>query len=165
MFKFSAEIKGLPSVILKTNAVVAKIGTALRVGLAEGGLMVAGAAQRRAPVETGNLKASAALMLHSSVAPDPPEWQMHDVTGRIVRTDDEIRELDISYSDMVSESADILSKEEARNNPTVTVGFGAYYALRNHEAHKTKSKFLEKAVAEQITAVVDRIGARLREVL
>lgn len=51
----------------------------------------------------------------------------------------------------------------SRRDPRINVQFLAPYALAVHERHKTRGKYLERAVNEQLPGMARRIARRIAE--
>jgi len=142
---------------------------ASEIGVFKTGLLVQRTAQLKAPVDLGNLKASA--YTHGKrQAFDDPSWvkekkEKDEKTGRIVvRTADPV-ELSVDHANAKNEATGRIRVQEQQLNQLVVVGFSANYAIYVHENHRTKSDFLRSAITESSDTLLMNVAREIKRVL
>lgn len=134
----TVKLKGLDKVLSNLNVQIKKTKGATMAGLWDAGLQIQGAAQKRVPIDLGNLRGSAytraagGKMARLQKAPD---------------------------SSIASDPSGAVAES------TVEIGFTAYYAAfvhENLEARHTvgEAKFLEHAITDNQAAILEIIKRR-----
>lgn len=140
------QIDGLADLIADLQTLASMEGDrSLQGALTEAALFVQKQAQKNAPVDLGNLKASAFTVTE--------KMQDREVKFR----GDDADELQKIHKLSVSEARELLEGMSA------VVGFGARYAAAVHELHETKGKFLEKAFSENRERILEIIAKHLQK--
>lgn len=132
-------VTGLDKALTSLNVEVKRIRFKTKKGMIAAGLFLQRQAQKKVPVDLANLKASAFTVWGPRSAIRRPRFQGEE-------------------SSRMASDYEAVSNEEAMSlpagtlNPTVEVGFTAFYALFVHEKdanHKVgEKKFLERALNE-----------------
>jgi len=165
-----AEFQGIDTVIKNLNKKIKEIEGASQKGLTRAALKVRRRAQKKAPIDTGNLKASAYTISGSgkAAAGGSPSFK-----------DDDALTMQEQHDSTLSEALGRAMKEEG---PYAEVGFSAVYAWAVHEnpragqtggvspsgrpyksyAEKGEYKFLEKAFVESEKEILDIIQKEAR---
>lgn len=153
-------VEKLDEVMRNLNERIRSVSSASRKGLIRAGLLIQREAQRRTPVDTGNLRASA-FTVWTGGSNVGGEAQGRG-GGRFRGTRGE--QTAMEFASTAQRTASQLSTNP--DKPDVMVGFGASYALFVHERparHVVGTvKFLEKAVAENTDAIVRTVGEDVR---
>jgi hypothetical protein len=170
-------VKGLEQVLHNLHVAVEAMEEITKEGLVAGGLFIQGEAQRRCPVDTGNLKASAFTVWGDSLPPTPT---FSGKSGPGMTTE---------HTAKTNASNISCQEAKAMGYIMVNVGFTAFYAIYVHEdttashlkrikASKAKkvasidlgkgkflgnigqAKFLEAALLENMQNVLDIIAGK-----
>ena len=143
-----SQILGVTSIIAAMNALYKQNQSNVRKGLIKVALKIQHDAQENAPVDTGNLKASAYTMpdVGRMKGPEYVSWASQSSKHGPV----DVKRLESSRTQSIAATQAIVNLASANDSPTVAVAFSAFYAIYVHEMHPDKSKFLERSVRENI---------------
>lgn len=137
-----------------------------RKGLIKAGLFIQAEAQRRTPVLTGNLRASAFTVWNRSEGKNKqPRFKDATPDGKKIDTE----KLSSEHAAAVAEASGRVAGS-TDIDPEVMVGFSAAYALPVHEVTEAKhtvgqAKFLQSAIAENQDAIVKIISKEVKGTL
>lgn len=139
-------VHGLDEALAVLNNDIAKVPLRTLQGMIAGGLIIQKEAQKLVPVDTANLKASAATIWATKKTSSSPNFRGEDSN-----------EMDNNHKAVVSAEKAALSSNIF--NPEVEVLFSAAYAIYVHEdlkaIHKVgQAKFLQAAVANKSAEVI-----------
>jgi len=129
-----ASLIGLSATTASLNAFATRMRYVTLSTLIKVGFIIQGEAQRIAPVDTANMKASAFTMWggggSEKVVSQKPNYRMRGKSGKVL-TKHQIAKLRSDHRLFIKS----LKKElpTSKNKPTVIVGFGANYSLYAHE--------------------------------
>lgn len=119
------------------------------------GLQVQAKAQKYAPVDVGNLRASAFTVWGNNPVP------AGDFSGR------DAKKLRSAFNTAVSEGASLAKQGKVEGKFRVVVGFGAHYAIYVHEGNFASvgdrgPKYLERAFQEIVSKVEQEMAKSAR---
>jgi len=145
------EFTGVDKVLANLNMEIKKIEGNISKGLPLAALHVRAKAQEYAPIDEGNLRASAFTIAPDKSVDDNPGFKGKQASG------------------MGTDHALAINENKALvNNLTAVVGFSAYYAVYVHEIDKNYKapgvswKFLEKALTEEQKEVLKIIARKAK---
>jgi preprotein translocase subunit Sec61beta len=161
------------------NDLLAKMRKAARAGLIQGGAVIMKDAQKRTPLDLGNLKASADIVWQGGPKaspafkaggqnqPNSPESANAPGTSTPL-TDTGLKMALAAGMIAFHQEADALNATAP--DTTVTVGFGAYYAVFVHENPNAKHpigeyKFLERAMEAKSAEVLELVERKTKAAL
>lgn len=136
----AGKVEGLETVMRNLNAQIAQIEGDTLAGLFEAGLQVQGSAQKRVPVNTGNLKASAYTRKHPGGRPEVEVG------------------FTAAYAPFVHENLEMKLKGQPRPKRGYKASQGNYWDPQG----KAGPKFLQNAVSENAGKIVQIIQKRAR---
>ncbi len=145
------KIKGLPEVLKNLNKAIKAQRGATKAGLTEAGLVIKADSVKNTPIDLGNLRGSAFVMVTGLSVDDSGSFSGEDVS-----------ELTASYNTAIMEGKAIVGNSQT--NLKGIVGYGAYYALFVHEMPSSynfnsgSNKFLEKAMLKNKDRVLKIIA-------
>ena len=137
------KVEGLDTVMRNLNREIAGIKSRTLAGLMEAGLQVQRSAQRRVPVDTGNLKASAYTRKRPEARSDRPEVEVGFTAA---------------YAVYVHETMEQKLKGKPRPSRGYKSGQGRYWDPQGQAG----PKFLQRAVAENADKIVAIVQRRAR---
>jgi hypothetical protein len=145
-------VEGLEKTIRKLNAEIRKIKFLNRKGLIKAGLFIQREAQKRCPVLTGNMKASAFTVWGPETQVKIPVFKSTTPSGGKVN----VARMVSNHMKALNEIGGAVTRSE--DHPQVAIGFSAAYSLYVHEnieaQHVTgQSKFLQAAINENINRI------------
>jgi len=118
------KIVGLENALRQMQMEIDRVKRVTKKSLIKAGLLIQRSAQKKTPVDTGNLKASAFTMWGSKPALTGPRFKdAGKEKGRMIR----------DHMTVTSESRARTTLGSRKGSPKVEVGFSAYYALFVHE--------------------------------
>ena len=154
-----------------------------RKGLIRAGLYIQGESQKRTPVDTGNLRASAFTVWGPGKGTNfSPEFKQEgtkkiaqrDSQGRFAKSKvssrrrEEIAALEAGHAEFILAQSSDLVGDVLEGTIEVRVGYGAYYALFVHEKGVSRSqrgsKFLERALMENRAIIIRFIREEITSV-
>lgn len=134
-------VRGVNLVIAKMLAYGKASQRAMKQGVIDTALDVRRKAQENAPIDLGNLKASAAMITADTGIPTTPTWR--NVSS------EQAGELSAGFKAAASDVHLNVARNSLFFSFDAAVMFGANYSVFVHETHPTKSKFLERAYRDE----------------
>ncbi len=158
-------VKGLDKALKKLDQEVSRVSTSALKGLIKAGLIIQRSAQKLVPVDTGNLKSSA-FTVWSTGQISAPTFRGKEAGER--QSEHEVAIVKRKRS-LVGKRLRLKSLGINIASPQVEVGFTASYAALVHEntqadkdRKKGESKFLEKAVKNNIPLILQAVRGELK---
>ena len=156
-------VEGLEETLGEISKLIRLVPLRTHRGMIAAGLLIKGAAQKKTPVDLGNLRASAFVV-----------WRRQKGSGFRPKGVDSTKFTTEAEGTKVRKDTDDLKgvvKESLNSSilkPEVGVGFGAAYAIFVHEdleANHTvgEAKFLEKAIKDNVVQILRIVAEEVRE--
>jgi hypothetical protein len=164
-----ASIVGLTALTGSLNSFITRMRHVALSTLIKIGFRIQGDAQRIAPVDTGNMKASAFTMWgggdSDKVVNQKPNYRKYGKSGKRL-TKAQLDKLRSDHRAYIKKMKTALPT--SRDKPTVIVGFGANYTLFAHEktnrfllvSFKRNIKDLKSLIVKETKATITNLSAR-----
>jgi len=152
MAMVGAKVEGLEAVLGALNLEIRRIKNKTKAGMIKGGFRILRRAQELTPINTGNLRSSGFITWGRSSGKYAKDYKgpaAEEIKQGVEQTVDEARQI-VGDANMF------------KGEPTVMIGFGAFYAIYVHEdldvEHNVgQAKFLQQAVEDMREAVLNDI--------
>lgn len=144
----------------KSDAYIKKVAAKAPIALTKAAFLIQREAQKKCPVDTGNLKASAFTIIDGLLKTTPGFGEKKTISVEAALREAQDKE---RTQRILREQTDESRKESERDKRVdARVGFTASYAIFVHELHPSKAKFLEEAVRENKGRIKNLILAELK---
>jgi len=144
-------VTGIEETLEKLSQEIKKIQGRTLKGLIHAATYIDRQSMKNAPRLTGNLAASHAIILYTGPLKPTPRFK-----------GEAAEKIGASYSLMSAESLSDVQTDKLEGQDSVIVGVGAYYAIFVHEKHASRPKFLERAIKEGQTIILEYIRKEAR---